>query len=128
MHREIDVPEASMLGDSHPNPVPEGRGRVKLRPLRRRRRGERAIRPFADTVAKEGKEENPSHGNGQTTHSGGATRGNKPERAWGEHAPGAGQGGAPGRPDDGAVGETHAQGSASEAATARKTRAGKYPH
>jgi len=57
--------------DPHPNPVPEGRGDVKLSPLRprsggergdvklsplrRRRRGERAKTPSADTVAAEGK-------------------------------------------------------------------------
>ena len=35
----------------HPNPLPEGRGDVKLSPLRRRRRGERALRPCADAVA-----------------------------------------------------------------------------
>src|SRR5205809_1275668 len=37
----------------HPHPLPEGRGHVKLCPLRRRRRGERAS-PCADAVAPEG--------------------------------------------------------------------------
>jgi hypothetical protein len=46
---------AKGAGDPHPNPLPEGRGAVKLAPLRRRRRGERAKTPSADTVAEEGK-------------------------------------------------------------------------
>ena len=38
----------------HAFPLPRRRGHVKLCPLRRRRRGERALRPCADTVAPEG--------------------------------------------------------------------------
>src|SRR5262249_28753737 len=40
----------------HPNPLPEGRGAVKLAPLRPRSGGERAKTPSADAVAAEGTE------------------------------------------------------------------------
>src|SRR5215475_12225069 len=41
-HLRVAGQASPPLEDSHPNPFPEGRGHVKLCPLRRHRRGERA--------------------------------------------------------------------------------------
>ena len=44
VRQELDMLATDLNKDPHPpfKPLPEGRGRVKLRPLRRRSRGERA--------------------------------------------------------------------------------------